>query len=115
MDFAWSHLVAQVSSAPQDGFAVANLWDKQASTSAKETVGKMPACPTAKMAVLHYLWRCAAFGRQYLPPSCRMKIYQRTFAVPKCLEKYSSKAARIFFTETGGTKNRGGASSGICN
>ena len=71
--------------------------------------------PTAKMAVLRYLQRCAAFGRQSLRLSCRMKIHRRTFVVRKCLEKSSSNAARICFPETGGTKNRGPAPSGICN
>ena len=60
---------------------------KQASSPAKETAGKMPACPTAKMAVLRYLQRCAAFGRQCLRLSCRMKIHRRTFVARKCLER----------------------------
>src|SRR6266850_50444 len=115
MHFACSHLVAQASSPPQDGFAVANLWGKQASSPAKATAGKMPACPTAKMAVLRYLQRCAVFGQQSLRLSCRMRMHRRTFVARKYLEKSSSNAARIFFPEIGGTKNRGPVPSGICN
>jgi hypothetical protein len=57
--------------------------------------------------------RCAAFGRQYLPLSCRMKMHRHTFAVPKSPKKSSRNAAHIFFPETGGTKNRGDTQSGI--
>jgi hypothetical protein len=105
MHFACGRFVAQASS----------LWGKQASSPAKETAGKMPACSTAKMAVLRYLQRCEDFDRQCLRLSCRMKIYWRTFVARKYLEKSSRNAARIFFPEIGGTKNRGPAPSGICN
>src|SRR5437763_6306908 len=44
-----------------------------------------------------------------------MKIHRRTFVARKCLEKSSRNAARIFFPEIGGRKNRGPAPSGICN
>ena len=77
MHFACSRLVAQASS----------LWGKQASSPAKETAGKMPACPTARMAVLRYFRRCEDSDRQSLHLSCRMKIHRGTFAVPKCLER----------------------------
>ena len=91
------------------------LWGTQAPPPAKETAGKMPACPTAEMAVLRCARRYGDFGPQSLPLSCAMKINRHTCAARKFREKSSSNAAHICFRELGGAKNRGHAPSGRSN
>ena len=59
---------------------------QQVSSPAKATAGKMPACPTPRDSA-PLLQRCAAFGRQSLRLSCRMKTHRRTFVARKCLER----------------------------
>ncbi|PYJ80604.1 MAG: hypothetical protein DME69_00225 [Verrucomicrobia bacterium] len=91
------------------------LWGKQASPPARKPAGKMPACPTAMMAVLRYLQRYVGFDRPHPRRFSVPKIHRRTFAAPMLAAKSSSSAALIWLREIGGMKWHGFVRNGICN
>src|SRR3989442_7490875 len=88
---------------------------RQTPPPARKPAGKMPACPTAMMAVLRYLQRYVGFDRPHRRRFSVPKIQRRIFEAQRSIAKSQSNAALIWLRGIGRMKRHGVVRTGICN